>query len=96
VKIAVIGAGGGGGCLGARLTAAGNDVTFVARSGAHLNALRERGLTVHSPGGDLHIHPAQVVDHIEQLSQPEIILIAVKCRGRGLAIAACPANLVPV
>ena len=40
MKIAIIGSGGVGGYFGARLAAAGNDVTFVAR-GAHLN---EEGL----------------------------------------------------
>ena len=39
MKIAVMGPGGVGGYFGARLAAAGNDVTFVAR-GAHLEAMR--------------------------------------------------------
>ena len=43
MRIAVMGAGGVGGYFGAKLAPAGHDVTFVAR-GAHLAALRERGL----------------------------------------------------
>jgi 2-dehydropantoate 2-reductase len=54
MRIAIIGAGGLGGYFGARLEAAGNDVTFVAR-GAHLAAIRENGLRVRSPLGDLHL-----------------------------------------
>ena len=43
MRIAVIGAGGVGGYFGARLAAAGNEVHFIAR-GAHLEAMRSRGL----------------------------------------------------
>ena len=41
MKISVFGTGGVGGYFGARLAAAGEDVTFIAR-GAHLAAIRER------------------------------------------------------
>ena len=47
MKYLIIGAGGTGGCIGAYLAKAGNDVTFIAR-GKHLQAIRENGLTVHS------------------------------------------------
>ncbi len=47
MKIAVVGAGGVGGYFGARLARAGLSVTLVAR-GAHLAAIRERGLTIRS------------------------------------------------
>ena len=52
MRIAVIGAGGVGGYFGAKLAQGGHDVTFVAR-GAHLAAMRERGLRVESAGGDI-------------------------------------------
>jgi len=45
MKIAVMGAGGMGGWLGAKLAAAGSDVVFVAR-GAHLDAIRTNGIRV--------------------------------------------------
>ena len=51
VRIAVVGSGAVGGYFGARLSRAGHDVTFMAR-GAHLRAIRERGLLVWSPLGD--------------------------------------------
>src|SRR5215213_29941 len=47
MRIAVVGAGGTGGYFGGLLARAGQDVTFIAR-GAHLEALRARGLTVES------------------------------------------------
>ena len=43
MRIAVVGAGGVGGAFGAALAKAGADVTFIAR-GAHLAAMKERGL----------------------------------------------------
>jgi 2-dehydropantoate 2-reductase len=54
VRIAVYGAGGVGGYFGGRLAQAGAEVHFIAR-GAHLQALRERGLRVRSVKGDFEI-----------------------------------------
>ena len=50
MKITVMGPGGVGGYFGARLAAAGNDVTFVAR-GSHLAAMRKGGLRLDSDVG---------------------------------------------
>ena len=47
MRIVVIGAGGTGGYFGGLLARAGQDFTFIAR-GAHLEALRARGLTLES------------------------------------------------
>jgi 2-dehydropantoate 2-reductase len=81
MRILVIGAGGVGGYLGARLTKAGCDVTFVAR-GAHGQALRERGLTVRGPGGDERFELGRVVEHPRALEGPfAVVLIAVKWPG---------------
>ncbi|MCB1863527.1 MAG: 2-dehydropantoate 2-reductase, partial [Gammaproteobacteria bacterium] len=59
MKIAIIGAGGVGGYFGARLAAAGEDVTFIAR-GAHLEAMSRDGLQVLSALGDLNLMPVKV------------------------------------
>ena len=58
MKITVMGPGGVGGYFGARLAAAGNDVTFVAR-GSHLAAMRKSGLRLDSEIGKLHLDPVQ-------------------------------------
>jgi 2-dehydropantoate 2-reductase len=50
VRIAILGAGGVGGYYGGELARAGHDVALLAR-GAHLDALRERGLEVRTPDG---------------------------------------------
>ena len=43
MRVAVMGAGGVGGSLGALLTRAGNDVSLLAR-GPHLDAIKAQGL----------------------------------------------------
>ncbi len=48
MRVVVLGAGGIGGSIGARLHQAGYDVALVAR-GAHGEAIRERGLTFETP-----------------------------------------------
>ncbi|KKK06623.1 ketopantoate reductase family protein [Micromonospora sp. HK10] len=50
MRYLIIGAGAVGGTIGVRLADAGRDVTLVAR-GAHLNAIRARGLTLRTPDG---------------------------------------------
>jgi 2-dehydropantoate 2-reductase len=77
LRIVIFGAGGVGGYFGAKLAAAGNDVTFVAR-GAHLDAIRKHGLRILSPLGDLEIPRASVVDDIAQVAEADFILLAVK------------------
>jgi len=56
MRILVLGAGGIGGYFGARIHAAGSDVTFLVRP-ARAAQLRENGLKVFSPFGDLQIAP---------------------------------------
>lgn len=54
MRIAVLGVGGVGGYFGGRLAEAGRDVVFLAR-GRQLDALRERGLRIQSPAGDVYL-----------------------------------------
>ncbi|WP_432164284.1 ketopantoate reductase family protein [Streptomyces tendae] len=77
MRIAVIGAGGVGGYFGARLAAAGHDVTFVAR-GKHLEAIQRTGLSVHSPLGEFRTSPASAVPSISDLGSADLVLVAVK------------------
>jgi 2-dehydropantoate 2-reductase len=79
LKITVIGPGGVGGYFGARLAAAGNDVTFVAR-GAHLEAMRKDGLRLDSEIGPLHLKPVKVVADAREIKAADVILFAVKMR----------------
>jgi 2-dehydropantoate 2-reductase len=77
MRIAVIGAGGVGGPFGAVLAKAGADVTFVAR-GAHLAAMRTRGLSVLGPRGDVHLTPAQATDDPASIGPVDVVLFCVK------------------
>ncbi len=74
---AVMGAGGIGGYFGGRLAAAGHDVTFIAR-GAHLKAIREKGLKVLSPLGDFTVAAAQATDDPADLGPVDFVLFMVK------------------
>lgn len=78
MKYLIIGAGGTGGCIGAYLAKAGNDVTFIAR-GKHLQAIRENGLTVHSAKiGNFTIDNAKACTMGEYDDVPDVIFVCVK------------------
>lgn len=79
LKIVVMGSGGVGGYFGARLAAAGNDVTFVAR-GAHLEAMRKSGLRLNSEIGKLHLNPVKVVADAGEAAAADAVIFAVKMR----------------
>jgi 2-dehydropantoate 2-reductase len=77
MRIGIFGSGGVGGYFGGRLAEAGEDVRFVAR-GAHLAAMRERGLRVTSLAGDFLVHPVRVSDDPRALGEVDVVLVAVK------------------
>src|SRR5215469_14115247 len=76
MRIAVYGAGGVGGYFGGRLAQAGAEVHFIAR-GAHLQALRERGLRVRSVKGDFEI-PSLATDDPAEVGPCDFVLFCVK------------------
>ena len=77
MKIAVMGTGSLGGYFGGQMAHAGLDVTFIAR-GRHMEAIRENGLQVNSPGNDFLIKPAKVTDNPAEVGPVDLILFAVK------------------
>ena len=77
MRIAVVGAGGVGGGYGAALARAGADVTFIAR-GAHLAAMKSKGLKVESPRGDTHLKPTQATDEPASVGPVDVVLFCVK------------------
>jgi 2-dehydropantoate 2-reductase len=77
MRIAVMGAGGTGGYFGALLARAGEDVAFIAR-GAHLEAIRERGLQIKSPvRGDFTVQ-AKATDDPAEVGPVDAVLFCVK------------------
>ncbi len=77
MKIAIMGAGGIGGYFGGRLAKAGEDVIFIAR-GAHLQAMRERGLTVRSVLGDFSLPKVPATDNPAEVGVVDLVLVCVK------------------
>jgi 2-dehydropantoate 2-reductase len=77
VKIAIFGSGGVGGYFGAKLAAAGEDVTFLAR-GAHLKAMQDGGLHVESPQGSFHLPTVQATDRPQAVGPVDVVLFTVK------------------
>ncbi len=77
MRIAIMGSGGTGGYFGALLARAGEDVAFIAR-GAHLDSIRDNGLTVKtSYGGDFTIE-AKATDNPAEIGLVDLVLFCVK------------------
>jgi 2-dehydropantoate 2-reductase len=77
MRIAVVGAGGVGGGFGAALAMAGADVSFIAR-GAHLAAMKNEGLKVQGPRGDIHLVPTRATDNPADVGKVDVVLFCVK------------------
>ena len=77
MRIAMMGSGGIGGYIGARLSLAGEDVAFVAR-GAHLDAIRSQGLQLASPIGDITLPLVVATDSPADIGVVDIVVFAVK------------------
>lgn len=77
MKIAVMGTGGVGGYFGARLAASGEEVHFIAR-GAHLEAIRSKGLQVYSANGDVLVKPARATGDPTTVGPVDLVMVAVK------------------
>jgi 2-dehydropantoate 2-reductase len=77
MRIAIFGSGGVGGYYGARLAQAGHDVAFIAR-GRHLAAMREGGLHVASPMGDVHLERVEASADPADIGRVELVLVATK------------------
>jgi 2-dehydropantoate 2-reductase len=77
MRILVVGAGAIGGYFGGRLLQANRDVTFLVRE-RRAAQLRETGLVIRSPMGDLHV-PGPPVVLSSQLRRPfELVLLSCK------------------
>jgi 2-dehydropantoate 2-reductase len=77
MKFSIFGSGAVGGFYGAKLVRAGHDVTFIAR-GAHLSAIRERGLEIRSPMlGGFTVH-ARAEDDTARVGAVDVVIVAVK------------------
>lgn len=85
MRVAVFGTGGVGAFYGVRLEKSGEEVVFLAR-GAHLEALRERGLSLRTADGESHLVVAAVSDP-SSVGPVDLVLFCVK--SYDVASAAC-------
>ena len=76
MRFVIVGAGGIGAYFGGELARAGHEVTLFAR-GAHLDALRTRGLTVRTPEGEFVARVGATNDPSE-LPAADVAIVAVK------------------
>lgn len=99
MRFVVYGAGAIGGVVGARLHQGGHEVVAVAR-GAHLEAIRERGLRVDSPGASEVVampavaHPGEI-----EWREGDVVLLAMKTQDTVGALddlVACAPPATPV
>ncbi|MEY4265663.1 MAG: hypothetical protein RIS90_198 [Pseudomonadota bacterium] len=78
MKIAVVGAGAIGGYLGAKLSIAGEDVTFIARN-QNLAAIQSQGFRlVLEDGTEQHAPQARAVQRMADAGPQDVVLITVK------------------
>lgn len=78
------GAGAIGSVIGARLHAAGHNVTLIAR-GAHLDAIRAKGLSVASPDGTVTV-PIDAVGHPRETPIDSLVLLTMKTQDTAAAV----------
>lgn len=77
MKICVVGAGSIGGFMAVRLARAGNEVTVIAR-GAHLAAMRARGLKLIQAGQEYLAKDIIATDRLADVEPQDLVLLAVK------------------
>ncbi len=77
MKICVVGAGAIGGLTAARFAEAGNEVAVVDQ-GAHLEAIREKGLKLIWEDGSEIIAQVRAVDSVAEAGPQDLVVLAVK------------------
>jgi 2-dehydropantoate 2-reductase len=94
MQVVILGAGGVGGYLGARLIAGGADVTFLTR-GTRTAQLAEQGLVVKSPLGDFAA-PVNVISTASAAKTvPDAVILSCKAPALGSALDAVAPLLGP-
>ena len=85
MKFAILGSGAVGGYFGAKLARSGQDVTFIAR-GAHLDAIRSKGLEVKSAKlGDFSVRAAAESD-TAKIGHVDVVIVSVKAYDNATAL----------
>jgi 2-dehydropantoate 2-reductase len=90
MKICVVGAGGIGGLLAARLAQAGEQVTVIAR-GPHGAAIRANGLTLIEEDGSEHTSPVTATDKIAEAGKQDLVILGMKAHQVAAVVRDLPA-----
>lgn len=86
MKVCIYGAGAIGGFLGAKFAGAGADVSLIAR-GAHLAAMRDKGLTLRMNGSEETIR-VRASDDPSELGPQDYVIVALKAHSLPAAVDA--------
>src|SRR5688500_3346802 len=85
MRFAILGSGAVGGYFGAKLAKSGQDVTFIAR-GAHLEAIRQKGLAIRSAKlGDFTVRAGAESD-TAKVGPVDVVIVAVKAYDNATAL----------
>ena len=79
MKFATVATGGIGGYLAVKLADAGEDVATLAR-GAHLAAIRSKGLTFEDKNTPVTVHPRIATDDPKEIGPVDAVIFAVKAK----------------
>lgn len=93
--VAVVGAGGIGGCIAAELAGAGASVTVVDADRAHVDAISHDGLVVHGVRGEHRVRVADAVEPSGWSGPADLVLLAVKSADREAAVDTLVPRLAP-
>ena len=91
---AIMGSGGMGGYIGAKLTQAGYKVSFVARS-AHLEAMNAYGFKIEGPDEAFVIKPIRATSDPSEIGPVDIVVFCVKLWDTESAAAQCQELIGP-
>ena len=79
MKTCIIGAGAIGGLIGARFALAGEQITFIERNTAHLDAINNKGLKLlMQDGEELVASEVRAVPSLDKAGTQDLVIIAVK------------------
>jgi len=95
MRVLIVGTGAVGGYFGARLAHGGHEVTFIARR-EHGAKIRERGLVVETPDGEL-VAEGRVLEDLDEARgmEADLALVAVKAGALDQVAAGTLAALAP-